>query len=190
MKRGSIVLPIVLLSVVLLALLVGSNLYLDRQIANDNATMLKQIEALSSMNTAQSASKAFGDLKYWLTDLAVSQLMLSERKAFSAQARLFELLDRLEIHNEHLIANIRRQINPLVDKALMGVEAYADDERVLGNSLMSASRTNIREAEKDISRLVESLQHEAVVKTRSGITEIGRIPRLVAFRDCPGNPVR
>ena len=126
--------------------------------------MLKQIEALSSMNTAQSASKAFGDLKYWLTDLAVSQLMLSERKAFSAQARLFELLDRLEIHNEHLIANIRRQINPLVDKALMGVEAYADDERVLGNSLMSASRTNIREAEKDISRLVESLQHEAVVK--------------------------
>ena len=164
MKRGSIVLPIVLLSVVLLALLVGSNLYLDRQIANDNATMLKQIEALSSMNTAQSASKAFGDLKYWLTDLAVSQLMLSERKAFSAQARLFELLDRLEIHNEHLIANIRRQINPLVDKALMGVEAYADDERVLGNSLMSASRTNIREAEKDISRLVESLQHEAVVK--------------------------
>ena len=108
--------------------------------------------------------KAFGDLKYWLTDLAVSQLMLSERKAFSAQARLFELLDRLEIHNEHLIANIRRQINPLVDKALMGVEAYADDERVLGNSLMSASRTNIREAEKDISRLVESLQHEAVVK--------------------------
>ena len=60
MKRGSIVLPIVLLSVVLLALLVGSNLYLDRQIANDNATMLKQIEALSSMNTAQSASNTRG----------------------------------------------------------------------------------------------------------------------------------
>ena len=81
MARFSILLRVVLLSTVLLAILVGSTLFLSRQISEDADAFGREAQIVSTLTTANAASKAFGDLKYWLTDLAVSLLMLAETNA-------------------------------------------------------------------------------------------------------------
>lgn len=164
MKRISILYRVVFLSAVMLALLIGSNQYLDRQISNNKLILLEQVDLLSTITLAQEASQEFGDLKYWLTDLAVSLLMRSEREAESARARLSAALDKLDRHDPVSVAEIRQYVKLLSEKATLAVDAYANDERVLGNSLMAASRVPIRGAEAEISRLIERLQVEAFAK--------------------------
>lgn len=108
MKRFSILLRVILLSTVLLIVLIGSVTYLSRQISHHKSTMFSQVELLSVVSEAQSASQAFGDVKYWLSDLAVSMLMHSERRSNSAHEELFARLDQLEPHNPNAVAHIRK----------------------------------------------------------------------------------
>ena len=171
MKRFSIFLRVLLLAAVLLVLIVASNLYLSRQIVRDNATMHNQVDLLATITTAQSASKAFGDLKYWLTDLAVSNLMESERRYLAAHESLSASLDKLEERDPALVKNIRQNVELLIRKATRAVDAYAENERVIGNSLMADSRQHIRSTEKDISQLVAHAQSEAFLKHDAALQE-------------------
>ena len=99
MSRFSIPTRLVVLSAVLLAILILSNLYLTRNISEDAAALGEEAELVSVLKTANAASKAFGDLKYWLTDLAISLLIRSEQKANEARAALAAILDRLAVHD-------------------------------------------------------------------------------------------
>lgn len=159
--RISIFFRVLLLAAMLLATLVGSSLYLSRQIVNDNDTIKHQVLLLSTATKAQEASKAFGDLKYWLTDLAVSNLMESERQYLVARDKLFISLETLELRDSAAVSTIRYHVDQLIDKAIKAVDAYNDDERVIGNSLLAASRQHVRAAEKEMSSLVDRVVSEA-----------------------------
>ena len=172
MKRFSILFRVVLLSAVLLVVLVGSDLYLGRQISDDRAIMLEQAELLATVTTAQAASTAFGELKYWLTDLAVSLLMQSERKAEEARTALTKALDQLAPQDPKTTAEIRSHIGTLMEQAFLAVDAYSNNERVLGNSLMAESRVHFRHGEKGISRLVRRLENEALKKRAAALKKL------------------
>ncbi len=77
-----------MLAVVLLGVLVGTNLYLGRELGRNADVLAEQGEALALVKTADAANKAFGDLKYWLADLAVSLLVRAEQKAEEARRTL------------------------------------------------------------------------------------------------------
>jgi hypothetical protein len=72
MARFSIRTRLIVLAAVLLAALIGSNAYLSRELSENAQTLAEEAEIVSTLTTAHAASRAFGDLKYWLTDLAVS----------------------------------------------------------------------------------------------------------------------
>ena len=74
--------------------------------------MQDQIDLLSTVTMTQTASKAFGDLKYWLTELAVSLLMQSEREAEAARVQLLSALTDLETHEPEAIDGIRQTGGP------------------------------------------------------------------------------
>ena len=172
MKRFSILFRVVLLSAVFLVVLVGSDLYLGRQISDDRVIMLEQAELLATVTTAQAASTAFGELKYWLTDLAVSLLMQSERKAEEARTALTKALDQLTPQDPKTTAEIRSHIGTLMEQAFLAVDAYSNNERVLGNSLMAESRVHFRHGEKGISRLVRRLENEALKKRAAALKKL------------------
>ena len=69
---------LVLLAAVLLCVLIGTNLYLGRELGRNADVLLEQGEAIDLVKTADNANVAFGDLKYWLADLAVSLLVRAE----------------------------------------------------------------------------------------------------------------
>ena len=162
LSRISIFFRVLLLASVLLAMLIGANLYLGRQIVRDNETILNQARLLSTATKAQEASKTFGDLKYWLTDLAVSNLMESERQYLIARDKLFVSIESLEMRDPAAAELIRYHVEQLIEKAIKAVDAYNENERVIGNSLLAASRQHVRAAEEKISSLVETVVVEAL----------------------------
>src|ERR1700726_1534095 len=67
---------LILLSSALLIILVATNLYLTRKLSTNSAGMVETSELLRTIEQANNAQIAFGEVRYWMTDLAVSLLTL------------------------------------------------------------------------------------------------------------------
>lgn len=158
----SIVTRLVVLSVFLLLTLVASNLYLNRAISNSTKTLENSAKTVTSLTTAYAASQAFGDLKYWQTDLAVSLLVRSELQAEAAQARLETSLALLQPIRPEIVEIIRTDITLMTDLSTQAVDAYSDDQRVMGNTLMASARQYISEIDSLLSTLVGDLEAMAL----------------------------
>ena len=161
MSRLSIFARLVLLAVVLLSVLVGTSLYLTRELHQNSATLVEQGEALALVETADRTNKAFGDLKYWLADLAVSLLVRAEQKATEARAALEGQLDLLEAYDPGAVGEIRAEVDALVTQSLQAVEAYTDGNRVTGNALMAVARQHIAAVDERLSELVAKVGAQA-----------------------------
>ncbi|NQU71127.1 MAG: PAS-domain containing protein [Rhodospirillales bacterium] len=93
-----------------------------------------------------------------MADLAVSLLTLSERNADAAR-KSFEInLTTLEAHEPMTVAVIRKELDLLTHEAGRAVDAYTDDRRVIGNSLMARARIHIQKIDHQISQLVDRLE--------------------------------
>jgi adenylate cyclase len=97
MSRLTIRARLVILSGVLLCMLIATNLYLMRTLAKNSAAVATETELSSIIESANGARIAFGEMRYWLTDLAVSLLTPSESSAAAARGRMNGYLDRLAL---------------------------------------------------------------------------------------------
>jgi hypothetical protein len=168
-SRLSIFARLVLLAVVLLSVLVGTSLYLTRELHKNSATLVDQGEALALVETADRTNKAFGDLKYWLADLAVSLLVRAEQKAMEARAALERELDLLEAYDPRAVGAIRAEVDALVTQSLQAVEAYTDGNRVIGNALMAGARQHIAAVDDRLSELVARVGAEAKAQRQQAL---------------------
>ena len=73
-------LRLVMLSSALLLVLAATTGYLTHTLSDEAASTAKAADLLAIADRASSARIAFGELRYWNTDLAVSQLTLAEQK--------------------------------------------------------------------------------------------------------------
>ena len=161
MSRLSIPLRLVILSGALLIALIGTNFYLNREMKLGAEALLAESRYVENLRTASAAEQAFGDVKYWLTDAAVSLLNLSEQRAREAQSRLDSQLTALEPLDAETVSAIRSEIAQLMTRALEAVNAYAEDRRVIGNMLMSQARVHMRAVDENLARLITQLRSEA-----------------------------
>jgi len=161
MSRLSIPVRLVLLSAALLGILVATNIYLNRELGDSADALAAEARYVETLRTASAAEKAFGDLKYWLTDLAVSLLNLSEDKARDAKRRLDEQLVTLEPYDAAAVAAIRQEVDALMARAFEAVDAYTDDRRVIGNSLMAVARVHITAVDEQLAQMVAKLRDQA-----------------------------
>jgi len=108
MERLPIRTRLILLSGVLLFFLFATNLYLNQRLAENSAGMAKAVTLLGVIRKANDAQHAFGDMRYWLTDLAVSLLSTSEQKAATAREETERDLERLAQRRPEAVAAVRR----------------------------------------------------------------------------------
>ena len=169
MTRLSIPTRLTILSAALLCVLIGSNLYLNSQISATSDNLAEQARLVSLIRTANAAGKSFGDLKYWLTDLAVSLLLLSERNAIAARTAFDIHLKKIEPYDPALVSSIKNEVQALMAEDMQAVEAYTADERVLGNSLMAKARGHIRFIDEKLTTLTNRLEAEAHATANAGL---------------------
>ncbi|WP_246270278.1 response regulator [Hongsoonwoonella zoysiae] len=110
---------------------------------------------------AARAHRHFGDLRYWLTDLSVSLLTLSERRAEEAYDALGDDLSRIDSFAPEAAETIRRGAQAYRDKAMQAVDAYTAGNRVIGNALLAAARRHSDEVVAVLADMATRFEREA-----------------------------
>jgi len=181
MSRLSIAARLILLAGVLIAVLVATNSFMSGQLARNAEAVEAEVAFVEVLTLANDANASYGDLKHWLTDLAVSLLMNSEREALAARDRLTAQIDELETHAPDDVAAIRSELDGLLSQSLLAVDAYSDDQRVLGNSLMAEARNHIRTIDEAFDGLVARLETEAQARGAAALAGADNAVRLSWF---------
>src|SRR5258706_807109 len=125
---------LILLSSALLVILVATNLYLSAKLSTNSAGMVQTAELLKTIEQANSAQLAFGEVRYWMTDLAVSLLTLPEANAKTARARMGLHLDQLAVRKPERIAAVRNELAQYDQLAASAVEEYTNDRPAFGKT--------------------------------------------------------
>ena len=153
-----------LLGLSCLVILIVSQSATLRELAN------KQEDIVETMALTESTTLAFGDLKYWITDHAVSLLMNSERNVDKAATTLERELSQLEPRWPEEATQVREHVAELRGNAMRAVDAYSQDNRVIGNSEMARGRVHIHAVEQILSNVTQNLR----VQARIGMAETDR----------------
>ena len=160
MSRLTIRAKFILLSGILLCMLIATNLYLTRTLSKNSTAVTKETELSTVIETANGARIAFGEMRYWLTDLAVSLLTPSERNAAAARGRMDGYLDQLALRKPKLVAIIRSEREEFEKSANDAVDKYTNDQRVLGNSLLASARNHSVKVDELLNSLISELRVE------------------------------
>ena len=169
---------LILLASAALLVLIATNFYLTRTLSENSAGMVKAAGLLKGIKQADSARIRFGEMRYWMTDLAVSQLTLSERNAATARARMEEHLSKLAPWNPERIAAVRGEVAQYEESAAKAVDDYTNDRRVIGNSLLAQARQHSIVADRLLDSIVTDLTGEALVAREQAVAEAAAATRL------------
>ena len=161
-----------------LLVLIATNLFLTRAISDNSAGMVKAAALLHGIEKADNARIAFGELRYWMTDLAVSQLTLSERNAVAARARVEEYLHKLAPWNAQRIEAVRSELAQYDDVAAKAVDEYTNDRRVIGNSLLAQARRHSMLVDQLLASIVAELTDEAIRAREQVVAEAAAATRM------------
>ena len=125
MPNVSIRARLIFLSVLLLAILVLSSALLIRELAHDSQSLTEEARLVSVVRNANSASKHFGDLKYWVIDSAVTQMARSQQAAETAKVGLDADLKAISAVDPTVVAAIGREVDAMTDLARQAGERGA-----------------------------------------------------------------
>ena len=172
MSRLTIRSRLIMLSGVLLCMVIATNLYLTNKLANNSAAVAKETELSGVIESANGARIAFGEMRYWLTDLAVSLLTPSERNAAAARGRMDGYLDQLALRKPKLVAAVRAERNEFEKTANEAVDKYTNDQRVLGNSLLAQARDHSVKVDNLLISLISELRDELIAERDQIVADI------------------
>jgi adenylate cyclase len=109
LRRLSIKTRVLLVTAILTAILAGTTLYMTAKLADNSRAVAKTAELAQLSELAGQIRSTFGEYRYWLTDLAVSLLLLSETNANAAKERLAGQVDELARTRPDLAATSSRK---------------------------------------------------------------------------------
>ena len=169
---------LILLTTAGVLVLIATNAYLTRALSENSAGMVGAAGLLAGIEQADSAQIAFGEVRYWMTDLAVSELTLSERNAAAARARMEQHLDKLARWNPQRIAAVRVELAQYDEFAAKAVDEYGNDRRVIGNSLLAQARRHSLAADQLLAAIVADLTGEALAARQQAMAEAVAATRI------------
>jgi signal transduction histidine kinase len=164
MANVSIRARLIFLSVLLLAILAVSSALLIQQLARDSQSLTGEAQLVSVVRSANSASKHFGDLKYWVIDSAVTQLARSQQLAAAAKAGLDASLKEISAVDPAVVASIGREVDTMTDLADQAAVAYSSDDGVAGNALVEQAKSRILNIDDELNKIVDRIEQRAVAR--------------------------
>jgi len=164
MPNLSIRARLIFLSVLLLAILVLSSALLIRELARDSRSLTEEATFVSVVKNANSVSKHFGDLKYWVIDAAVTQLARSEQAAEAAKVGLDSDLKAISAVDPAFVAAIEREVDAMTSLARRAGVAYSSDDSAAGNALLEQAKSHVPDIDSEIDKIVDRVERQAVAR--------------------------
>ncbi len=171
-------LRLAMLSSALLLVLAATTGYLTHTLSDEAAATTRAADMLAVADRASSARIAFGEMRYWNTDLAVSQLTLAEQKAAAAREQMEKDLDRLAGKKPERIAKVRTELAEYAQFAGKAVDAYTNDQRVIGNSLLAQARQHSLVLDELLGSIVTEVTADAIAARDQVVAEAGSATRI------------
>ncbi len=162
------------LTLLLVASLIVTNLVLIRQTRIQSDLIDQQARNIDVIVTADAAVHTFGNLKYWLTDRAVSQLILSEQRAKASFERLEKELETLAQALPGSTEGVAEQLDRLVTSAETAAEAYGRGDRLIGNSMLARGRAHILAVDSRLASVVSAVRAQARSTAAAALRQSGR----------------
>lgn len=178
MARLNIRTRVILLSSALLLALIATTIYLTRKLEKNSLVVAEVADLIDVIESANGARVAFGELRYWMTDLAVSLLTLSERNAAAAEGRLEHLLDQVATRKPDRIVSVRADLAQFKKFAADAVEEYTADRRVMGNSLLAQARQHSAVVDELLRSIVTELTSEAAAARERAVADVATATRI------------
>ncbi len=184
-RRPGVVLPVwarltLMTAAGFLALVVAA-IFLTSALDRTAQRTARMKDLLDVVETAAAAHVAFGEMRYWMTDLSVSLLTRSERNGREARERLDGLLDALESREPETVAFIRAEADAYLDKALEAADAYTDDRRVIGNSLLAQARVHSEKVDEALNGLALRMNETAAAEQQAIVSRADLVSRIVLY---------
>ena len=183
MSRLSIRARILALAGVLLCVVVGTNVYLTHKLADSATAVVEAGELSRTIDAANGARIAFGEMRYWLTDLAVSLLTPSERNAAAARERMDRFLDALGDRTPGLVAELRAERVAFEKFANEAVDEYTADRRIMGNRMLAQARERSVKVDDLLAALITKLNNEVSTRRERVVAEVALASRLTLYID-------
>jgi adenylate cyclase len=183
MSHLSIRARLIILSGALLCMLIATNLFLTQKLANNSAAVATETELSGIIESANGARIAFGEMRYWLTDLAVSLLTPSERNAAAARGRMDGYLSQLALRKPELVAAVRAERRDFEKSANDAVDRYTNDQRVIGNSLLAQARDHSVKVDELLTALINELRGELTVERERIVADVTSATRGTVIAD-------
>ncbi len=174
MRFVSIRARLILLAVLLLAILAVASALLIGELVRGSHALAEEARLVSIVKNANSASKHFGDLKYWITDSAKTLLAQSQRNADAAKALLDLDLKAIVPVDPASVAAIGREVDTLSELGRKAAEAYSSDDSEGGNALMQQAQTHILNVDQEIEQIVERSEQSAVTRRDASMHQAER----------------
>jgi signal transduction histidine kinase len=150
------------ISALLLLFLAAALALLIRESDSDSQMLAAEAQLVSIVRNANMASRHFGDLKYWVTDFAVTQLERSQKSADAAKALLDVDLKTIAPVDPAGVAAVGREIDTLSGLTHRAADAYSSDDSAGGNALMAQAQTHVLTVDSEINNIVDRLEQQAV----------------------------
>ena len=199
LRKRSIRFRLAAISALLLGALVITSAILIQALYRNSQSIAAATEYFERLEAANGANEAFGDIRYWMTDLAVSQLTLSERNARNARGELTRYLDRVAAYDPDAAADIAKETDAYIATGFDAVDAYTDNNRVIGNTLLAQAREHSNLVDGRLQQLTANLHRDssrareaavaaasATIRTSAaivvGVGLLGIVLTLVVFR--------
>jgi signal transduction histidine kinase len=164
MPNISIRLRLIFLSVLLLAILAGASALLIRELARDSESLTEEAKLVSVVKNANSASKHFGDLKYWAIDSAVTQLAHSQEAADVAKAGLDADLKAISAVDPAVVTAIAGEVYTMTDLARQAGVAYSSDDSTAGNALLAQAKSHVIAIDDHLDKIVDRVEQQALAR--------------------------
>jgi signal transduction histidine kinase len=169
MPHLSIRVRLISISALLLAFLAVSLALLIRGSAHDSQSLAAEARLVSIVRDANMASRHFGDLKYWVTDYAVSQLERSQQNADAAKVMLDADLKTIAPLDPTGVAAVGREVDTLSNLTHKAADAYSSDDSAGGNVLMAQAQRQVLAVDGELNQIVDRLQQQALARRDASI---------------------
>jgi signal transduction histidine kinase/CheY-like chemotaxis protein/HAMP domain-containing protein len=178
LRRLNIRTRLLLVSALLIAVLLGTTLYLVRKLEQNAHAIVQTSELELRSDRAKAVSVAFGEYRYWVTDLAVSLLQQSELAANAARQKLNRQVEEVARFQPDFAGKLQNKLREFEKLAMQAVEEYTQDRRVIGNTFLARARLQSIAIESDIAAFVDSA-HDAATRAREeALQDIARTRKV------------
>ena len=155
---------LVFLAILLLVIFAATTAFMIRELMRASEGLSDEARLVSIVSDANNASKHFGELKYWVTEFALTLSTSSQQKADAAKTQLDQDLKAIAPVDAEGVAQIERDINALWDLVQKASDAFSSDDAAAGNAFLKEAQSHVLSVNNEIEVIVGRVVRQALLR--------------------------